>query len=187
MRWVTVPSAAQRIAVRELAERAVHARPDVPALHIALADVLEGAGEADEALSRLQAACDRFHDAEPTHSAFASALTRAGRIDAALAQVSRWTAAAWARKLEFKLLMRAGHFDRLEELEAALAEADPADPDLLEYRALKWRDRPEALLLACDEARARDPDALHPLYHKALALIQLGRGDEAAEIMALEQ
>lgn len=156
-------------------------------MHLAWAKALEGAGEQDEALRRLEAACRRFPADESLHSAFASALGRAGRIDAALAQADRWSGAAWATKLQFRLLMQAGRYDRAGECEAAMAEADPADPDLLEYRALKWRDRPERLLRACDEVQAHDAAAMHPIYHKALALVQLGRPSEAAETMALER
>lgn len=187
MRWASVPSPAQRSAILHLAERAVRERPHAPTVHLAWASALEGAGEQNEALRRLAAACSRFPDDEEIHSAFASMLTRAGKIDAALAEVERWAGAAWAGKLEFKLLMRAGRFDCLEEREAALAAADPADPDLLEYRALKWRERPEPLLRACEEVLAHDPGAMHALYHKALALVQLGRADEAAETMGLER
>ena len=187
MRWVSVPSPAQQRALLDLAERAARASPQVPALHVAWASALEDSGEQDEALGRLEAACRLFPDDEAVHSAFASALGRAGRIDAALAQVERWTAAAWARKLEFRLLRRAGRLERLEEREAALAEADPAAPDLLEYRAQKWHDCPEAVLRAACEAQARDPGSMQALYHKALALVQLGRSEEAAETMGLDR
>ncbi|HEX8514050.1 MAG TPA: putative 2OG-Fe(II) oxygenase [Allosphingosinicella sp.] len=187
MRWASVPSPAQRTALVDLAARTARARPQLPSVQIAWAKALEGSGAQEEALRRLEAACVRFPDEEAVHSAFASALGRAGRIDAALEQTERWAEAGWAGKLQFHLLMQAGRFERAGALEAALAEADPADPDLLEYRALKWRDRPEQLLRACEAVQAADPAAMHPLYHKALALVQLGRGDEAAEAMSLER
>lgn len=170
-----------------MAEAAARARPDAPGVQLAWASALEGAGQADSALDRLGAACGRFPSDEALASAFASALTRTGRIEAGLDQVALWPDAAWARKLEFRLLMRAARFDRLEEREAALAQADPADPDLLEYRALKWRGRPEALLRACEDVLVHDPAAMHALYHKALALVQLGRDEEAAGTMGLDR
>lgn len=187
MRWVSIPSPAQRAAILQMAERAALARPDAPGVQLAWASALEGAGEQDSALDRLEAACSLFPADEALHSAYAEALARAGRIEAGLAQVARWQGAAWAAKLEFRLLMRAARFERLEDREAALAESDPADPDLLEYRALKWRDRPEALLRACDEVLAHDPGAMHALYHKALALTRLGRAEVAAETMSLDR
>lgn len=170
-----------------MAEDAARARPDAPGVQLAWANALEGAGRPDSALDRLEAACGLFPADEALHAAFASALTRTGRIEAGLAQVGRWNGTDWATKLEFRLLMRSGRSERLEEREAALAKADPADPDLLEYRALKWRDRPEALLRACEEVLAHDPGAMHALYRKALALVQLGRDDEAAETMGLDR
>jgi tetratricopeptide (TPR) repeat protein len=187
MRWAGVPSAAQRSAILEMAERAARARPNAPGVQLAWANALEGAGDQSSALDRFEAACSLFPGDEMLHSAFAAALTRAGKIEAGLAQVARWGGAPWATKIEFRLLMRAGRFDGLEDRAAALAEADPADPDLLEYRARQWLHRPEALLRACDEALARHPGAMHALYHKAAALVQLGRADEAREIMALER
>lgn len=170
-----------------MAERAAGARPESPGVQLAWANALEGAGEQEAALGRLEAACRRFTDDEAVRSAFASALGRAGRLDSALAETGRSPGAAWAAKLEFRLLMRAGRFEHLEAREAALAEADPTDPDLLEYRALKWRDRPEKVLSICEQVQARDPGAMHALYHKALALIQLGRAGEAAELMGLDR
>lgn len=171
----------------DLAERAARASPQVPALQVAWASALEDSGEQDEALRCLEAACRRFPDDEAVHSAFASTLGRAGKTDEALAEVERWNAAPWARKLEFRLLRRAGRFERLEEREAALAEADPAAPDLLEYRARKWSGDPEAVLRSACEVQARDPGSMQALYHKALALVQLGRSEEAAEVMGLER
>lgn len=187
MRWVSIPSPAQRAAILQMAERAASARPDAPGVHLAWASALEGAGEQDLALERLEVACSLFPTDETLHSAFAETLARAGRIEEGLAQVARWPGAAWAAKLEFRLLMRAARFERLEDREAAVAESDPADPDLLEYRALKWRDRPEELLRACDDVLAHDPGAMHALYHKALALARLSRAEEAAETMGLDR
>lgn len=169
-----------------MAERAARARPDAPGVQLAWASALEGAGLQDAALERLEWACGLFPADEALHSAFAAALTRAGRVEAGLAQVARWNGADWARRLEFRLLMRAARFERLEGLDVALARTHPTDPDLLEYRALKLRDRPEALLQTCDDMLATDPGAVHIVYHKALALVALGRSEEAAALMGLD-
>lgn len=187
MRWASAPSPAHRQALLRLAERAAAERPEAPALQRVWAEALEGAGREDEALERFGDACRRFPDDEALHSARASALARMGRTEEALDQARLWLPAAWALKLRFRLLMRAGRTEGLADLEPALRRADPADPDLIEYRAMRLRDSPEALLRACDEILAGHPSATHLLYHKALALARLGRDEAAEAVMGLDR
>ncbi|HEX9946563.1 MAG TPA: putative 2OG-Fe(II) oxygenase [Allosphingosinicella sp.] len=170
-----------------MAESAALARPEAPALQLVWAEALEAIGEQERALSLLASACERFPGDQAVHSGYAGALLRAGRIDPALEQVGPWLPRLWAQKLQLRLLIRAGRAERAAELESALAQADPADPDLLDYRASKLRGSPEALLSACDEALEHCPEAMHVLYHKALALAGLGRSQEAAGLMGLDR
>jgi tetratricopeptide (TPR) repeat protein len=187
MRWASVPSPAHRLALLQLAETAERERPDSPAVQAALAGALEALGRQEEALDRLASACDRFPEAERLHSDLGSALAKAGRIEAALEQARLWEGRPWAAKLEFRLLLRSGRTGLLAEREAALASADPADPDLLDYRAARLRDRPEALLRASDEVLAADPRSMHALHHKAVALALLGESEAATGLMALDR
>jgi hypothetical protein len=186
VRWASVPTPAHRLALLRLAEGAALARPEAPRLQRLWAEALEAVGERERALGVFASACERFPDAETLHSGHAEALLRAGRIDSALAHLRPWPSSLWAQKLRLKLLMRAGREAEAEELEAALARADPADPDLLTFRAAKLRDSPNALLDLCDEALEHCPQAVHVLYHKALALTALGRSKEAAALMGLD-
>ena len=87
----------------------------------------------------------------------------------------------------FKLLVRQGRRAETEPLEAAVAAARPADPDLLESRAQASRGDPEELLRLCEEVLGHDPGAAHAIYYKAVALAQLGRGEEAAALMGLDR
>jgi hypothetical protein len=187
MRWASVPSPAHRLALLQLAETAARERPDSPAVQAALAGALEALGRQAEALDRLASACERFPDEEKLHSDLASALAKAGRIEAALDRARRWQGRPWATKLEFRLLLRTGRIELLAGREAALDRSDPADPDLLDYRAIRWRAAPEALLRACDEVLAADPKAMHAVHHKALALALLGEREAASELMALDR
>jgi tetratricopeptide (TPR) repeat protein len=187
MRWASMPSPAHRLALLGLAETAERERPDSPAVQAALAGALDALGRQEEALDRLASACARFPDQEKLHSNLASALAKAGRIEAALEQARRWEGRPWAAKLEFRLLLRTGRTALLAEREAALASADPADPDLLDYRATRRRDSPEALLSASEEVLAADPSSMHALHHKAVALALLGERDAATALMALDR
>ncbi|HYI39183.1 MAG TPA: putative 2OG-Fe(II) oxygenase [Allosphingosinicella sp.] len=187
VRWASAASPAHRLAILQLAERAAAERPDVPALQRVWAEALDGAGQGEEALERLAEACRRFPGDEALHSACASALMRMGRTEEALDRARLWLPAVWAQKLQFRLLIRAGRTERLAELEPALRKADPADPDLIEYRASQLRDAPEALLQACDEILESHPAATHLLYHKALALARLGRSGAAEAVMGLDR
>lgn len=187
MRWANVPSPAHRLALLKLAERGARERPDVPALQSVLAGALEALGRQDEALERLSAACESFPREEKLHSDLASALAKAGRTEEALAQARRWQGKPWASKLEFRLLLRTGRTASLAELEPALENVDPADPDLLDYRASRWRAEPGALLGASEAVLEAAPGAMHAVYHKALALALLDRRDEAVGLMALDR
>jgi hypothetical protein len=187
MRWASVRSPAQRLALARLARDAALARPGSPALQRVWAEAVEAAGEPEEALELFASACRRFPDDVPLHSGYAEALTRSGKLDRALDHVRPWLPSPWARKIHFRLLVRAGFPEEAALHEESLAEADPADADLLEFRAERLRDSPEALLRACDEALSSNPAATHFLYHKALALTLLGRSEEAAALMDPER
>lgn len=185
MRWASPPSPAHKLALLRLAEGAARARPDSPRLQGVWAEALEAVGEQERALGEFASACVRFPRDDALHSRHAEALLRAGQTETALDLVRPWLPAPWAQKLQLKLLARSGR--QAAELEAALSRADPADPDLLDYRAGQLRASPEALLGACDEVLRRRPDAMNAVYHKAMALAALGRSEEAAGLMGLDR
>lgn len=147
---------------------------------------LGGAGRPEEAAATLRDASLRFPDNEPLHQELAATLGRIGDIEGALA-CARARDAPWAPVFAFRLLIRNGRRDEAAGLEAAVASAAPADPDLLEWRVRGAREHPEALLSLAENVLRSDPSAAHGLYYKAVALALLGRGAEAAELMALDR
>jgi tetratricopeptide (TPR) repeat protein len=173
--------------ILQLAEQAARARRDAAAPELAWANAIEAVGDPAGALRRFEQACARFPDDEALHSGHAAALARAGRTDDALERAEQWIPSPWALKLQFRMLLRLGRTDRLEALEEALSRADPADPDLLEYRARRWRESPDLLLMACERALASNPCAMHAVYHQVVALAQLGHSDAAAALMGLDR
>lgn len=170
----------------ELARVAVAAAADKPAPHLALAKALSGAGELEEAVSLLERACRRFPETEALHEELAHALGRIGEVEAALA-CARGREASWAPVFAFTLLARQGRRSETVALEEAVAAVRPADPNLLESRAKRVRGDPGALLKLCEEVLDHDPASAHAIHHKAVALAQLGRGGEAAELMGLDR
>ena len=83
--------------------------------------------------------------------------------------------------------MRHGHLDEASALEAKVAGHYPSDPDLLELRALRVRQKPECLLELAEDVLAEDAGNAHALYYKAVALAQLGRRSQACELMDLDR
>ncbi len=104
-----------------------------------------------------------------------------------MAEAARWRESPWAASLALRLLSQHGRFDEAAGFEGAVASADPADIDLLECRARRLRAEPEALLRLAGDVLALNPVSSHALYYRAVALAQLGRGEEAAVIMALDR
>lgn len=160
--------------------------PDNPSLQLLLAQALTGSGELEAAASSLAEACRRFPAHEPLHEELAKVLGRLGDVEAALA-CARGRDAPWAPAFAFRLLVRHGRRSETGPLEAAVAAVKPADPDLLESRVRRARGEPEKLLRLCEDALRHDPAAAHALHYKAVALAQLGRGGEAAELMGLDR
>lgn len=110
-----------------------------------------------------------------------------GEVDAALAVIDPWREEPWAARLALDLLTKRGRFDEAALHEDRVAAVDPACAGLIESRARRFRDRPEAMLQLCETALACDPGATHALYYKAIALAQLGLDAEARELMALDR
>jgi hypothetical protein len=186
MRWASPRSPSHWLAAVALGQSAVARSPDNPSLALVLGQALAGAGELDEAASFLGHACARFPRHEPLHEELAKVLARLGDVEAALA-CARGRDAPWTAVFAFKLLVRHGRRAETVPLEPAVAATRPADPDLLESRVKRARGDPEQLLRLSEAVLRHDPAAAHALHYKAVALAQLGRGGEAAELMGLDR
>ncbi len=144
-------------------------------------------GELDRAIHVLREGSQRF----PRHASLAAALARAlaghGDVDGALAVAANWPEESWAARFSLRLLTKHRRFDEAACHEDRVQAANPADLALIECRALRLRAEPEAMLGLCETALAHDAGATHALYYKAIALAQLGRDEEARELMALDR
>jgi tetratricopeptide (TPR) repeat protein len=186
MRWASPRSPRHQFAAVGLGQSAVARSPDNPSLALVLGQALAGAGKLEEAASSLRQACGRFPGHEPLHEELAHVLGRLGDVEGALA-CAHSRNGPWAPTFAFKLLIRHGRRSEAASYEAAVAAADPADPDLLEWQVRRARENPEKLLRLCDDVLRHDPAAAHALHYKAVALAQLGRGGEAAALMGLDR
>ncbi|MEO7178390.1 MAG: tetratricopeptide repeat protein, partial [Allosphingosinicella sp.] len=185
--WASPRSATQRIALAGLARAATRNHPQNPSLALALGEALGGAGMPAEAVTALAEACRLFPTDDALHEALAVALSRAGDIEEALDIARAWSGTRWAGRFAFKLLRRQGRLAEAAGFESAIAAHFPADPDLLEARAERARKSPDALLRLAEDVLSADPAAMHAVYYKAVALAQLGRGKDAAELMGIDR
>jgi hypothetical protein len=131
-------------------------------------------------------AANRFPRHESIQEDLAHLLARHGQVEQAL-DFARRCDSPWAASFIFKLLVRQGRRAETPPLEAAVAAQRPADPDLFESRIKRNHGDPGRRLLLCEELLDHDPGAAHALYHKAVALAQLGRDEEACALMGLDR
>ncbi len=186
MRWASPRSPSHQSAALALAREAVAGGADSPELHLALARALAGTGKFQEAASVLREAGARTPDHESLFEELAHVLARLGEVDAALA-CARSRQADWAAVFVFKLLIRHERHAEAESLEQKVAAVRPTDSDLLNWRAGRCRDDPRKLLGLSEEVLSHDPGAAHAIYHKAVSLALLGRGEEASRLMGLDR
>ena len=139
------------------------------------------------ARSVLVRACGLFPGHEALNAQLAQTLFRAGELELALTMARDWPDQDWARLLSFTILRRQGREAEAAAFEDAVAELDPANVDLLDARAMRATGKPEALLDTADTVLSIVPGASHALYYKAVALAQLGRGDEATAVMGIDR
>jgi len=154
-------------------------------------------------LARLQRLLGAFADAEASLDS-TSAIVRVDPLrqaelardlaaqtepDRALAEVDRVLAVSphdeEMRRLRLKLLLATKRYGAAQAMVDAGEPLDPAAFGALAM--LHGLNAPRDVLLArCDEALAARPHHTDALYHKAIALAQLGRRDEARALMALD-
>lgn len=185
--WVNALSPAHRIGLLGLAKAKAEQTPDDPVLQVILCRALVDTGQVDQAAIRLREARVRFPTDASLAAALARTLGRNGEVDEALSVTRDWKNEAWAARLSLGLLTKHHRFDEAASYEDQVAAVDPADHALIECRARRLRSRPEAMLQLCDAALAMDPGATHAIFYKSIALAQLGRAEESAELMGLDR
>ena len=185
--WAERPAPRSHLAAVALAQTASRREPDKPLLQLALAQLLDKVGEVERAAETLSAANRRFPDFEALKAPLVSLYDRLGRIDRALAVADGIEDKAKKARVSLALLARNGRFEEAAKFEAEVASHDPFHPMLAECRIRRLRKAPEAMLALCDALLARQPADSRAIYHKAIALAQLGRDGEACELMATDR
>jgi hypothetical protein len=156
-------------------------------LWLSWAGALEAVGRGEEALLRLAEASAGFPDEDHIQAALADAYAKMGRPEDAIELARRSPRKRWAQKLRYHFALQSGDLQELISQEEVISGIDPANPDLLSFRASRWRHAPEVLLQYCEDVLQADPSATHAIYHKIVALALLGRGEEARQLMGLDR
>jgi tetratricopeptide (TPR) repeat protein len=185
LHWVERPGPESQLAAVRLAASAAARQPGNPLLQLTLGRLLEKTGEIERAAETLAAANRRFPHCEPLKAPLARLLGRLGETDRGLA-VAQTTADRRRRaRLSLFLLAQSGRFEEAAGFEEEVASTDPFDPMLVECRIRRLRRDPPAMLALCDELLGRRPADARAIYHKAIALAQLGRASEASALIGI--
>ncbi|HEX6375220.1 MAG TPA: putative 2OG-Fe(II) oxygenase [Allosphingosinicella sp.] len=168
-----------------LAVSATEQQPDNPLLQLTLSQLLDRVGEVERAAETLNAANLRFPDCEPLKAPLVRLYGRLGQTDRALAVADGIADRRKRARLSLALLAQGRRFEEAARFEADVAAADPYDPMLTECRMRRLRSDPHAMLALCEDLLARRPADARAIYHKAIALAQLGRASEASALIGI--
>jgi tetratricopeptide (TPR) repeat protein len=183
--WAERPSPDANRAALRLAVSATERHPDNPLLQLALSRVLDKLGEVERAAETLSAASLRSPNCEPLKAPLVRLLGRLGQTDRALAVADGIADRRQKARLSLALLAQSRRFEEAAAFEAEAAAGDPFDPMLIECRMRRLRSDPQAMLALCDDLLTRRPTDARAIYHKGIALAQLGRESEASALMAI--
>jgi hypothetical protein len=185
--WAEPPGPDAYLAALRLALSATERQPDNPSLQLVLGQALEKVGELERAAETLGAANLRFPDCEPLKAPLVRLFGRIGQTDRALTVAEGIADRRQKARLSLALLVQGRRFDEAARFEAEVAADDPLNPALGEFRIRRLRSDPPAMLALCDDLLGRRPGDTRAIYHKAIALAQLGRRDEASALMGIDR
>jgi hypothetical protein len=183
LEWITGRSPAASLATAQAARAAVAQHPERLDLWMLAGRALGESGDL-AAGAHWEQAVARFPGDAGVRLAHAGWLARAGDYEAALVALQRFPArreTAEGAILELRMLMRLGLKDEADALAPLAERLAPADPTIVQYRALSLLGEPEALLAACDRVLAARPGHANALFFRGQALDRLGREDAARE------
>jgi len=190
--WVGDISPASRLTLIETAQKSISAEPNRVSTWLMLGNLLLKAGRFEEAAAVLSDAARKFSTESEVHFLLADAHKRIGTIDSAIAAIEMALALAprhqttMLRRFDFYVTVRC--WDRVtEDLERVAAVAPTLFTVILAYaHSVRMGGDPKQLLTACNAALARKSNHTGALHYKALALSMLGRGEEARDIIGLD-
>ncbi len=172
----------------ELARRRLADAPDLPASWLALANILTEMGDFDAAAASLRDAVERLPRSANLRCRLAWALIQHDAFEEARAQADAALALAPGdpeiRKLHFELLARTRSWDAAGKSLDAIAGAVATSAAI---RTQERRLDSTSLLAFCEARLAEDPASAAAIFYKAIALARLGRGEEARDVMALDE
>lgn len=189
MQWVEQEDAEKTHAKLMLARQAVAQFPEREACHIALGRALLRTGRRKEAVACLSEALERFPQSVRLRVARAQSRRATDDFEGALADADIALAISPddrdARQLRERMRLRVSGRKKSARSDRREAHADPHD---LHF----WSDyahthAPDEVCRFCDSKLAENPASSPAIYYKALALAQLGRGDEARAVLSLER
>ena len=182
LHWIAGRSAAATRATAQAALAAVAQHPERLDLWMLAGRAL---GESsDPAGEHWQDVVALFPEAVAAHLAYADCLAGAGEYEAALAVLRGFPVCRETPEgavLELRMLMRLKLDQEAAAIAAVAERLAPADPTIVQYRALSLLGEPEALLAACDRVLAARPGHANALFFRGQALDRLGRAEEARE------
>ena len=186
MSWKERPAPETYLAAVRLAVSATERQPDKPLLQLTLSRLLDNVGEVERAAEILDAANNRFPECEPLKAPLVRLFGRLGQTDRALAVADGIADRQEKARHSLTSLAKAGRFEEAARFEEDVAAGDPFDSMLLECRLRRLRSEPQAMLAVCDNLLGHRPAVTRAIYHKAIALAQLGRADEASALMRID-
>jgi Flp pilus assembly protein TadD len=183
----------QHEAAVEAYRQALAAQPRLAAAHFGLGITLAAQGHLEQAEAAFRSASTLQPDHLPTLNNLADAVLRQGRADEALEgfEAIRRRDPAFPR-IDYQLGTALQAMGRHSEAAAAFGRAlakDGNDLDALNNLciALLRGGDPAAALSASEEYLRQSPANRKPLAYKAAALVELGRRDEAAQLLDFER
>ena len=191
--WAPKTSAGDREALIAEARKWVSIEPNRAERWIALGNVLIELGRFSEAAECMSEGTAILPEEPTVHLLLADARRRTGDLDAAVKATEIALSLApndpEALFRGFDIFVAAHCWDRVALYLDYMTNVAPTLTSVLRAQMYKVRKggNPQALLEASEMALTRQPSHTEALYHKAIALVMLGRDREACAVMAIDK
>ncbi len=192
MEWLFDFDRNKLLTAARLADQIVAQHPDRRGPRVTLCRALIDLGLWDKALLRLRDALARFPDSAELHAMQGLLLAKQDALEEALSEVEIALALmqgdSLLQNLRFDLLVRLKRWDAAQAMLSEIARLDPFHYalTLVQISLLPAATRIPDTLNLCDAVLAESPGHTNATYFKALSLAQLGRAEEARDLIRLE-